>query len=714
MGYAKTVWVNGQAPAINATNLNKIEQQLFDLDSPVFDGKYMVDASEVDQGQAGNGKSVKDYIDSIGTTKKALLVFLHTGTGNTTTYTFSTNETTTSNITCVFLPGAIADIDNGVTLTINGPFECGLCQVFSGAGAIAFGKGAIQTAYPQWWGALEGVANNCASAINSAIASGPATGYTIEITYGVWRFTSKIDFGTKMHHLIGNGWGSVLYADVGASTNAIEVGVVGTSTTGFSMRNLMVLGPASACLNAVVLNRTHAPNFKDVLIQAGAVEYGLWVNGCIYGDYDGVYMQPPPAAASQPTWARPANGVKVTSITTVMQSNVTKLKVYLSLFTGNGIYLDGSTLGYNRVDIRGAIEYVTGTYVIYANDIDQLRIHDLYGTDGNTGKYYFANCDQLTIGPNFKSYASGLTTELVACKKVEIHRAGLGALDIDSSCINVTLGNIKLYDLPGITDAGIGTIYRGPIELENIATDPLQNTHIAQDFHNYFSNSNFERWQTDRPATWDRPGTVTWTVETTTIHSTTNSAKASSDTPTTVNWVDPDQANFLLKAKGKWVSFGIWVYQDEAGDATPSVDPRVRIRVTSAGSGNLDNYTDVTTDNSVYDSWVYHYISAYVLPDSTAVEIAVLFDETIFIAEPCLMIGSHNQYGWVQEWNEHNEHVAVAGGRITFGAAAPVANWWCQGDVCFNTGAAAAGKVGWVCVVAGAPGTWKPFGVIDT
>ena len=35
MSYTKTNWVNGQAPAINADNLNKIENKLYDLDSSV-------------------------------------------------------------------------------------------------------------------------------------------------------------------------------------------------------------------------------------------------------------------------------------------------------------------------------------------------------------------------------------------------------------------------------------------------------------------------------------------------------------------------------------------------------------------------------------------------------------------------------------------------------------------------------------------------------
>lgn len=51
--------------------------------------------------------------------------------------------------------------------------------------------------------------------------------------------------------------------------------------------------------------------------------------------------------------------------------------------------------------------------------------------------------------------------------------------------------------------------------------------------------------------------------------------------------------------------------------------------------------------------------------------------------------------------------------RQTTGSAAPTSGAWAQGDIVWNIGASAGGKVGWVCTTAGSPGTWKPFGAID-
>ncbi|HEX6039759.1 hypothetical protein [Longimicrobium sp.] len=56
----------------------------------------------------------------------------------------------------------------------------------------------------------------------------------------------------------------------------------------------------------------------------------------------------------------------------------------------------------------------------------------------------------------------------------------------------------------------------------------------------------------------------------------------------------------------------------------------------------------------------------------------------------------------------------VLGGRfLGIAAAAPTTGTWRRGDVLFNGSPSASGFVGWVCVTAGTPGTWKTFGPIS-
>jgi len=51
--------------------------------------------------------------------------------------------------------------------------------------------------------------------------------------------------------------------------------------------------------------------------------------------------------------------------------------------------------------------------------------------------------------------------------------------------------------------------------------------------------------------------------------------------------------------------------------------------------------------------------------------------------------------------------------QITYATAAPTSGNWARGDIVLNQNPVAGGNVGWVCVTAGAPGTWKTFGQIE-
>lgn len=51
--------------------------------------------------------------------------------------------------------------------------------------------------------------------------------------------------------------------------------------------------------------------------------------------------------------------------------------------------------------------------------------------------------------------------------------------------------------------------------------------------------------------------------------------------------------------------------------------------------------------------------------------------------------------------------------KTSYSTAAPTTGTWEVGDIVWNISPAAAGKIGWVCVAGGTPGTWKAFGAID-
>lgn len=102
---------------------------------------YNVDASEADQGAAGNGRSLKDIIDLVGATKSATIRFSHSGVTDTTTYTVDTDETIPSNFTVVIERGAQISIASGDTLTFDSADQVVSppgWDVFIGAGTVTF------------------------------------------------------------------------------------------------------------------------------------------------------------------------------------------------------------------------------------------------------------------------------------------------------------------------------------------------------------------------------------------------------------------------------------------------------------------------------------------------------------------------------------------------------------------------------------------------
>jgi len=108
-------------------------------------------------------------VDEIGTGEEATIIFAHTGAGNTTTYTLTTNETVPANIGIWMEHGAI--IDGAGTLTINGPFEAGHYQTFSGAGTVTINPKYTNPIKACWYGFDESAtAVNNATYLNRAVS----------------------------------------------------------------------------------------------------------------------------------------------------------------------------------------------------------------------------------------------------------------------------------------------------------------------------------------------------------------------------------------------------------------------------------------------------------------------------------------------------------------------------------------------------------------
>lgn len=111
-------------------------------------------------------------------------------------------------------------------------------------------------------------------------------------------------------------------------------------------------------------------------------------------------------------------------------------------------------------------------------------------------------------------------------------------------------------------------------------------------------------------------------------------------------------------------------------------------------------------------------------------------DPIYTIVRDCIVTGGRNHRFTGNVWNpttgfetavpvqyeENTGRLAVGGDlvfsyeqsqKITYGTAAPTTGSAAVGDRHINTAPAASGNIGWVCVTAGSPGTWKAYGAIE-
>ncbi|GAH70441.1 unnamed protein product, partial [marine sediment metagenome] len=101
--------------------------------------EYYIDPTAPDQGVAtGNRRTVKDFVDLVGSTTKASLIFRHNRTATNTDYTFLTDETITANFNTIFHNGARTSVAITKTLTHEGTTQAGNYQIYTGAGSYVF------------------------------------------------------------------------------------------------------------------------------------------------------------------------------------------------------------------------------------------------------------------------------------------------------------------------------------------------------------------------------------------------------------------------------------------------------------------------------------------------------------------------------------------------------------------------------------------------
>lgn len=283
------------------------------------DGNYNIDVTLAETTLFTFGYNASDYaslaaaVAAIGSTPATLYV----NDSQAVTVDLTIPATLALN---VIKPGLIT-ISSGKVLTINGPFDAGLYQVFSGPGSVVFLNNSINKAYPQWWGGQADAATDQSSYIHQAINSNRP----VKLTKGIWECNLTIA-NLSGASLQGEGILTVLHSFDGVNP-VITINSTTAQTIGTILKRLYIDGEETAkglymtattpyvVSHSVIENITftrctrsidiysgssaeevHANKFSNITISdipagtIGAYNYGIYQNYGVYNTWENIFI----------------------------------------------------------------------------------------------------------------------------------------------------------------------------------------------------------------------------------------------------------------------------------------------------------------------------------------------------------------------------------------------------------------------------------------
>lgn len=171
--------------------------------------------------------------------------------------------TVPSNVTLWFMNGAKLSINNGATVTINGPIEAGHHQIFSGLGN-ASGNPKIDTVSPCWFGAKDD-GTDCSPAINKAITFLPAVGGVVQFPVGGWwKVASTITISKSNISIVGVG----MYGATTIKVDSQNFIVFNITVDEVIMSDLRILGDANTTSGYAIRTIANHTTLKNIKIDS--------------------------------------------------------------------------------------------------------------------------------------------------------------------------------------------------------------------------------------------------------------------------------------------------------------------------------------------------------------------------------------------------------------------------------------------------------------
>lgn len=243
-----------------------------------------------------NDTTISQALSAIGSSAKTLLL-------SEGTWQITNSIVIPSNINVKFERGAILNIADGKSVTINGPIETNINQIFSGDGNVIIGS-FVKEAYPQWWGQIGGIDDT--AVCQAALDSGVKTIRFLPSVYSINGVDRNLD-GQGNMILYGGlqpASNTTLVFEPGAKLKAIANGEVGYSIIKIDNKNNVRIIRPTIEGERTTHTGTTGEFGMGILIQNASTNitvkdanvYDCWGDGIFIGTHwnppsDGVYVE---------------------------------------------------------------------------------------------------------------------------------------------------------------------------------------------------------------------------------------------------------------------------------------------------------------------------------------------------------------------------------------------------------------------------------------
>jgi hypothetical protein len=160
------------------------------------------------------------------------------------THAVSADLIVNSNISLKPERGAILTIANTKTLTINGPIDAGLYQVFActSSGKVDFGEGSVEKVYPEWWGIATDAATMLAfqAAVNTGLRVMVTGQYTLDNSASALMLSNTTNAYATLEGA--HGWSASWLEFTSTAHPGIQYGFT-TGLPNITIKNLALYGP---------------------------------------------------------------------------------------------------------------------------------------------------------------------------------------------------------------------------------------------------------------------------------------------------------------------------------------------------------------------------------------------------------------------------------------------------------------------------------------